>query len=685
MPGRMHALRLPLALSLVLFSFAAGCGGCGQTPGTCESSDQCAAGESCVNGACTTEGSSSGLTASSSSSGGLVYCDLDSECTAEEYCNQTIHACVSKHDCDTEADCDPGQECRDFDDPPDGFRECGYPGCNDDEDCEKELGDCGEGQRARCRARACVCEGACGGDCPTGNLCCGLEPSSQCGDQPCCIADPGPCPDQVCSPGFEPNSATGAWSVDLCNYLNTQCGCQELPALPLGDVGNPSSIGMDGTGKLWVLAYNSTYGDLMLGEVQTDRSVDWTFLDGVPVGGAVTGGPSGPRGGVAEPGPDVGKYLDMAVASDGTVHAVYQDSTNGILKYARVEQGNVTRFTLDNERETGVYPTIALDPSGAPRVAWLARRVDVGGTPYGRLKLSAARDATPGGVTDFVVHVLKEVDLTTVPCEGGCAEGYKCASAEAPAIPTCEEELDDSACSADCGTGAFCSAGGCVDEHAGSNLRGIPEGPGVWPSLAIRADGKPILVVYDSFDADLVLHTTQGGDPVDSTEARFTSQILDGNGSDAGLWPQVAVDVSGQAHVVYVHNVTRALLHQTLDGTLSTISTATVDDAARVVNNASDLHRLAEPALSIRSDGVVQVAYQDGTTGELLFCSQNGSAYDRSTLAGGGTGTSFDGLYGFSTDVAARGSGAPVVSTFKKRPDAVDPQPRGELVFFNWP
>jgi hypothetical protein len=527
-----------------------------------------------------------------------------------------------------------------------------------------------------------------------GKVCCGVK-GGACGMQDaCCVDDPGPCAGTTCQPGFEAvTSIMSTWVVDTCGYSGANCSCQELPPLPLGTIGNPSAIGLDGMGRLWVAAYNygpyegevptdPPYGDLMVGVYNPARSaMDWTFVDGVPLGAPLEGGPSGPRGGVKQAGPDVGRYLDLAVTSSGAVHVVYPDRSAGSLKYARVDGTATTRFTLDAARETGVYPAIALDPStNAPRVAWLTRRDASGATPRAILKFAAANDATPGAASDFVVHVLKETDLTTIPCQGGCPDGQKCRDTAGVGIPACVAV--GTGCSG-CGMGQFCAAGACADEVAGSGLQNAPVGPGVYAAMIVRPDGKPVLAVHDTTTQSLTIYSTQGGDPPNSPSARFITTVVSAMGQTVGLWPSLAVDASGQTKVVHVNETTHALTVTTLGTALNVVNEAVVDDAGRVSGMATDIHRLAEPALVIRADGAEVVAYQDGTTGELLLATRSGGtgAFTRTTLAGGGT--PYNGTFGFSTDAAARGNNAPVISTFKRNADPTPPE--DGLVFFNWP
>lgn len=71
---------------------------------------------------------------------------------------------------------------------------------------------------------------------------------------------------------------------------------------------------------------------------------------------------------------DAGRYTSMAVGSDGVVWVVYQDSSNGTLKYARRDAGGA--WTLGNADtgggpsfDSGYWASVALDSSGNPVAA----------------------------------------------------------------------------------------------------------------------------------------------------------------------------------------------------------------------------------------------------------------------------------------------------------------------------
>jgi hypothetical protein len=71
---------------------------------------------------------------------------------------------------------------------------------------------------------------------------------------------------------------------------------------------------------------------------------------------------------------DAGKYASMAIASDGTVWIVYQDSSNGALKYAKRDTAAAWTVAVADVgaspgMDAGYWATIALDPSGNPVAA----------------------------------------------------------------------------------------------------------------------------------------------------------------------------------------------------------------------------------------------------------------------------------------------------------------------------
>ena len=73
---------------------------------------------------------------------------------------------------------------------------------------------------------------------------------------------------------------------------------------------------------------------LVVGIGRLGDEPQWHWVDGLPEGAPIVAGPSGPRGGVSEPGSDVGKYTSIAVDTEGGIHVAYYAVDPGALHYA---------------------------------------------------------------------------------------------------------------------------------------------------------------------------------------------------------------------------------------------------------------------------------------------------------------------------------------------------------------
>src|SRR5262249_39750612 len=108
------------------------------------------------------------------------------------------------------------------------------------------------------------------------------------------------------------------------------CGgnmCSCIPDLYIGDIGRFASMSViDATS--YVAAYNNSYGDLMIGHVVPPGIVsNWDFVDGVPAV-APTYTTSHVRGGIMEPGDDVGRYTSIGATKTGDPVITYYDKTH---------------------------------------------------------------------------------------------------------------------------------------------------------------------------------------------------------------------------------------------------------------------------------------------------------------------------------------------------------------------
>ena len=308
--------------------------------------------------------------------------------------NESLLCCVfNDRACTTEADCCPGQTC------PADRKKCfdKFIGCQQDSEC----GDRGDrfcevytdtyGTSSRCRFKPCGSLGECaeGLSCFQGECMADLPCLGTCAPGKGCVATIDRCQDysmptdrpmaacpMTCAPGFLATFKDPRNIWDSCVLPDVKCICAELPGLHSNDLGRFSAVSADPGNAIFVSAYDGQYGDLVVVKYGLDgKKLATEYVDGVPAA-AVKYGPSGARGGIVEPGPDVGRYTDVAV-SQGRVYVSYYDVTGGNLKVAvRSPTGEWTKHQVDGaQADLGLYTSIAIDSDGhARRLVLPARR-----------------------------------------------------------------------------------------------------------------------------------------------------------------------------------------------------------------------------------------------------------------------------------------------------------------------
>src|SRR5690606_12127954 len=99
-----------------------------------------------------------------------------------------------------------------------------------------------------------------------------------------------------------------------------------------------------------VSAYAENHGDLVVARFTgAGRIPDeaWEFVDGVPAG-PVALPDSNVRGGILEPGPDVGLYTSVAIGSADTPMVAYHARETGSLKFAAKYGGTWQNHEVDS-------------------------------------------------------------------------------------------------------------------------------------------------------------------------------------------------------------------------------------------------------------------------------------------------------------------------------------------------
>ncbi len=420
-----------------------------------------------------------------------------------------------------------------------------------------------------------------------------------------------------------------------------------------GAVGRWASIAGDDQ-RVMVATYDNVFGDLVIGDA-TSGSAAYMTIDGVP-DETPTYDPSTWRGGVSDPGPNVGAWTSIAL-SNHTARVAYQDRDMGALKYAYETKagGSWNNFVVDpgQGEKIGQFTRMILDGSGYPTIAYLAVGVDDGmGHMLTELRLARASTMDPASASDF--------NLTTVvsavgSCAGLCAAGDSCVAGSAGDV--CITPTSD--CSAGCGSGDVCSSGACVAALADPMVYDVPTGAGMFDSPVLLTDGRIAITYYDQTARTLVI-----GVETALSSSMFMPTVLDGGTTttDRGMWSSAAVASDGTVNVAYQDAIGDQVMYTTWKG--GTPGTPeVVDDGERTGDRPHNVGAAA--TLFLVNDAPV-VAYQDGLASDV----------DVSTRAAPGMWTmqdiaATDVLDGFFI-AATTGHGSPVLAWDSRDPTTPD-------------
>ncbi len=416
-------------------------------------------------------------------------------------------------------------------------------------------------------------------------------------------------------------SCSGA-NTNNCSGEGGQC----LDGEPdMGPVGRWSSIAVSAD-RTVVSAYDQGNGDLVLVDVAGDGTMTYHSVDGVPA--AVPVYPTSTyRGGIVDPGPDVGAWTSV-VLQNGLARIAYQDLDAGTLKFA-VEQDDGTFVSHVVDADTGGgrlgdYASLAYDGNGTPAIAYMAVGVDDGaGGVKNQLRWARSSSPTPLAGSAWTVSV---VDESPVSCAGMCADGTACIAGDTG--ETCAAVTAD--CSADCGS-QVCISGTCTDAVADPPAHDLPDGAGLFARAGFLPDGRAVLVYYDRVAGDLKMKVD---------ETAWMDVNLDASpDTDTGMAASMAIDDAGTVHVAYQDALGDRLLYTSWSaGTVGPVEV--VDDGTRTGDRS---HPVGAGAAVFLVGGQPAVAYQDGATSDLIFAQRSGDgSWSRGDLL---VGANLDGFY----------------------------------------
>ncbi len=487
-------------------------------------------------------------------------CGTSADCCPGQVCNAQGHYCFDKFTtCAVDAACHvQGQICKEI-----GVRGqgCTYEKCGTASSCSEGL---------NCFNNYCVGEAPCNGGCAAGKAC--ITATNVC---------------------WTPSSI-----IDVSCRQGCPAGKISLPPIQVRDVSRHSSIAASGQ-FLYVTAYDGEHGDLVVhtfdkSDRTRPRKSEW--LDGVPATGHIGGDIDGPRGGITDPGPNVGQYSSIAASPAGDLYVAYYDVDNGDLKFTARYGGPAARWitptTIDGSTpvgsapsngDVGMYASIAIDRNGIPAIAYFRRGsfdaatgAETGASTA--LIYAAAKKTQPLNKDDWaVVGDVDQANRLPPPCNNACKSIETCVVDEnAPNNDRCATKATAQCLHTDgsppgCTGNQTCVADTdanqppvCRETKAAEVLAELPHGTGLMPSLAFLDDSTgshPVIAYYDSLNKVVkAVMGSGGGTATDPSAARrpgFQMPVeIDGHDTapagrqqprqrDTGRWPALAVGPPG--------------------------------------------------------------------------------------------------------------------------------------------
>ncbi len=434
--------------------------------------------------------------------------------------------------------------------------------------------------------------------CPTSNLC----------------ITPPDCP--ACMPGYGP-MAGATFNAATCTFDTSTCSCQRLPPLAPGAYGTYLSMATGTDGSVWLAGYSEGvpdmaqhYGDLIVGQLADETyQVGWVHVDGVPAG-TPTADPLGWRGGISDPGPDVGRFTSIAISTNFLPRVSYWDVDNRQLKFASLDGAHWTTETVDTASPNGQYGSLVLVSGNIPVVAYRASVLH-GEVVSSVVRIARASTATPMSATDWTT-----TDVVSTPslCRASdCPMGTACRKSDGHCVAT------STTCTASCTASQACIGTACTDVFPSTWVESVP--PGVlYTHLVADTGGRLYITWYDRDRGNLMLVSS------DTMGHWGAPTILDGEDpthndtGDRGIYATTALAADGSLHIAYVDGWQERLLYLHVTPGMAAGTPEVIDDGSAAGSAAfSDgMHIVGDsPSIQVTPTGVVRVAYGDSTAGTL--------------------------------------------------------------------
>jgi hypothetical protein len=467
--------------------------------------------------------------------------------------------------------------------------------------------------------------GACGGETcsparppgdTTGEICC--ESRMMCVDYDL---------DALCEPGF---ACADVDNVVLDASCEVSCSmCEPLPPLPTGILATDLDLVFDGS-TAYLSGYSpgvpggAAYGDLVFGVLADgDASrIEWEIIDGVPSdAGRPVGAVDGWRGGIAEPGDDVGRWTSMVRSADGTFFIAYHDVTNTAVRVAIGRPGAWSTHTVDATADSGRYTSIALASGGRPVIAYQRRELAMDGRVRSAVRVATASSATPAGTSDWTSTEVSGIDTACRP--DMCGDGQACLVSGACVTPSTD-------CPGACGDDQACVGGSCRPALPDPYVEDLPPGRGLYNQLVATGTGLA-LTFYDRSEGNLYGASFEGA----AWSAPF---LLDGytraGAGDSGMGSSLFVDGAGTWHVTYVDGTDEGLRYAQVVRGAVTVRELVDDGTTDGTTPHTDGRHIVgdDSSVVVTASGEVRVAYQDATAHTLMIARRSGTSWSQRVI-----------------------------------------------------
>lgn len=429
--------------------------------------------------------------------------------------------------------------------------------------------------------------------------------------------------------------------------------CNGKPDLVSYVIGSHTSVAVAADGTTWVAGYNEGdpsggtsddfQADLAVGKWdQAKGQVDWKIVDGVPKpadGATLDYNSCGWRGGVTDPGDDVGQYTAMALDKSGNPIVAYFDRTNGALRVARFDGQSWSSHQVDAQSQgwAGKFNSMTM-VDGKAVVAYQSIEPGPGGFAKAKIRVARAQTESPSSNTDWAIEDVVVEDKT--PCiQDVCGAGQKCLVGSAATMldPICTSTVGG--CMPACADGEGCvkdSTGAVACQKTRGTMGIYVNAIGTGISLAASSSGDLALVFYDRVHGNLRAAWNKGGKwtstPANAPVDGWTGDaVKDKTTGDRGIGATMAIDAAGNWHIAYADGIKEWLLYKFVPaGDLTkaaapvTIDDGTSADGSDATKFPDGQHVVGDNA-QIMVDGTnVKVVYQDATAGTLHWAKAPG-------------------------------------------------------------